>query len=111
MRFWTTIHLLTHAHRGEKRIGLDTLEDDRTDTRHLRGRHRGARGLLVRTVRYRGENVATGRSDFRLEAQIWGNAPRGELRGLVDGGLRQNLALSHRQVMVGGLEHGLPVRL
>ena len=105
------IHLLTHAHRSKKRIRLDTLQDDRTDTRHLRGRHRGARGLLVRTVRYRGENVATGRSDFRLEAQIWGNAPRGELRGLVDGGLRQNLALSHRQVMVGGLQHGLAIRL
>ena len=105
------VGFLTRAHRGEQRVGLDALQDDGADARHLRGRHRGARRLLVRTVRYSGENVATGRRDLGLQAQVGGDAPRGELRGLVGRGLGQDLALGDGQVVVGGLKHGLPVGL
>ena len=47
------VHLLTITHRGEERVGLDALQDDRADASHLRRGHRRARGLLVRSVRYR----------------------------------------------------------
>ena len=47
------VRLLTRTHRGEERVGLDALQDDRADARHLRRGHRCTRGLLVRTVRYR----------------------------------------------------------
>ena len=41
------VNLLACTHRGEERIGLDALEDDRVDARHLRGRHGSAGRVFV----------------------------------------------------------------
>ena len=105
------IGLLTRTHRGEQRVGLDALQNDRADASHLRSGHRRTRGLLVRTVRYRRENLATGRRDLGLKAQVRGHTPRGEFRRLVDSGLRQDLALGDRELVLGGVQHGLAVSL
>ena len=105
------VSLLARTHRREERVRLDALQDDRADASHLRRGHRRTRGLLVRTVRYRRENLATGRRNLGLETQVRGHTPRGKFRRLVDGGLRQDLPLGDREHVLRGVQHGLAVGL
>ena len=73
------VRLVTRVHRGEQRVGLDALQDERAGARQLRGRHRRAGHEPVGVLGQRGVNVAAGRGHLGLEAQVRGHAPRGEV--------------------------------
>ena len=62
------IHLLARAHGRKQGIGLDTLQDNRTNTRHLRSRHGRAGEVVVVASGNGGEDVTTGCRDLGLEA-------------------------------------------
>ena len=105
------VNLFACAHGREQRIILDALQDDRAHARHLRGRHRRAGHELVGASGHRGVDVAAGCGDLGLEAQVGGDAPGGEARhGILRAG-GDDLAGGDAQVVVGGGQHGLAVRL
>ena len=62
------IHLLTRTHRRKQRIRLNTLQDNRTNTRHLRSRHGRAGEVVVVASGNGGEDVTAGCRDLGLEA-------------------------------------------
>ena len=101
------VGFLARAHRGEQRVGLDALQDDGADAGHLRGRHGCAGEVVVLAVQDGGIDVAARSGDLGLQAQVGGDAPRGEVGHRVRGARRHGLAVDEGQVVVGGLKHGL----
>ena len=105
------VDLLARAHGREQRIVLDALQDDGADTRHLRGCHGRAGHELVGASGHGRVDVAAGGGDLGLEAQVRGDAPRGEARhGVLRAG-GHDLAGGDAQAVVGGGQHGLAVGL
>ncbi len=103
-----TSHLLTRTHQGKKRGSNWTRCRTITDTDICPGSYRIARVCSARTVRYRGKVAHRAQ---RFQAGDLGNAPRGELQGLVDGGLRRTWpSKAIVRVMISGAS-GLAIRL
>ena len=98
--------LLLGAHAGECGVARDALAHECADAGDLRGGHRGARQALVLVAEVRGHDVAAGGRDLRLERQVGGHAPRGELRGrrVVRG--QHDARVRHGQVHVRAIGSG-----
>ena len=105
------VDLLARAHRGEKRIVLDALQHDGAHARHLRGRHGRAGQVVVLAIKDGRVDAAAGGTDLGLEAQVRGDAPRGEVRHRIVRARGDGLAVHEGQVMIRGRQHGLSVLL
>ena len=105
------VDLLARTHRRKQRVRLDTLQDHSADTGHLRGRHGRAGEVIVVSVQDSRVDAAAGGADLGLEAQVRGDAPRGEVRHRIVRVRGDGLAIHEGQVTICGREHGLTVLL
>ena len=105
------VDLLARTPGREQRIRLHTLQDHSAHTRHLRGRHGRAGEVIVVSVQDGRVDAAAGGADLGLEAQVRGDAPRGEVRHRIVRVRGDGLTIHEGQVVICGREHGLTVLL
>ena len=96
---------------------VQILSDHRRHAGNTGGGHGGAGHRAIGAVGQRGPNVAAGRGDLRLQIQIPGNAPGGEVAGLITAGHvidRGDLIFDHHLaapqavgILLGGIQNAL----